>query len=67
MSDRLYTRREVAEMFRVNILTVMRWEQAGRLKRQTTTPGGHVRYSADAIDKLREITDRNREKTEGNR
>jgi excisionase family DNA binding protein len=40
--DRLLTQDEVAELFRVNPVTVARWAKAGRL-RAIMTPGGRLR------------------------
>jgi len=40
---RLMTPAEVAELFRVDVKTVTRWGQDGKLT-STRTPGGHRRY-----------------------
>jgi len=45
--ERLMTRAEVAELFRVNPRTVMRWERAGRLG--NVNPGGRARYAESQV------------------
>lgn len=42
---------EVAELFRVDIKTVTRWAQAGKLS-SVQTLGGHRRLPADEVHKL---------------
>jgi len=42
--ERLLTPAEVAGLMRVDLKTVTRWAQQGRL-RSIRTPGGHRRYS----------------------
>ena len=53
----LLTRREVAELFRVNPEVVTRWAKAGKI-RCLTTPGGHRRYyRAQVLELLKGGTD----------
>jgi excisionase family DNA binding protein len=50
MNDRLYTREEVAEIFRVNPRTVDRWIRVGELKR-VDAPGNIVRIPASEVER----------------
>lgn len=45
---------EVAELFRVNIATVARWAQGGRIPEEavTRTLGGHRRYRSSWVRSL---------------
>ncbi|SDT69580.1 BldC family transcriptional regulator [Jiangella sp. DSM 45060] len=43
---------EVAELFRVNVKTVSRWAEAGKLT-PVYTPGGHRRYREAEVLALR--------------
>lgn len=47
----VYTRNEVAALFRVHPRVVTRWASEGRFAEDTVfrTPGGHLRYRADKI------------------
>lgn len=47
----LYKPGEVAARFRVDLVTVRRWAQTGKLN-PVVTPGGHRRYKASEIDAL---------------
>lgn len=49
---RLYTPAEVAERFRIDVKTVARWVQAGRIPESAVvwTLGGHRRIDAEFID-----------------
>lgn len=49
----LLTPREVADIFRVDIKTVTRWANAGKLK-YIRTIGGHRRYDAEHINRILE-------------
>jgi putative resolvase len=49
----VYTTQEVADLFRVTTRTIKRWVADGKLK-PVKTPGGHNRFTQDAIDKLTE-------------
>jgi excisionase family DNA binding protein len=51
--DELLTRAEVAAAFGVNAQTVMRWTAAGKLP-SVKTLGGHHRYRAEEVQRLRE-------------
>lgn len=46
--DTLLTPGEVAQLFRVDPSTVIRWANAGKLS-STRTLGGHRRYHADEV------------------
>jgi excisionase family DNA binding protein len=48
----LLTPGEVAGLFRVDVKTVTRWAQAGKLG-SIKTPGGHRRYSAQQVEAIR--------------
>lgn len=45
------TSAEVADMFRVDITTVVRWAQEGRLT-SIRTPGGHYRFAEAEVHAL---------------
>lgn len=47
----LMTPGEVADLFRVNRNTVLRWAKTGRLP-AIMTPGGHRRYVRATVDEL---------------
>ena len=49
--DQLLRPREVAELFGVRTTTIARWAREGRLS-PFRTPGGHRRYSRDAVLRL---------------
>jgi excisionase family DNA binding protein len=49
--DQLLRPREVAEIFGVRTTTIARWAREGRLT-PFRTPGGHRRYSRDAVVRL---------------
>jgi excisionase family DNA binding protein len=49
--DQLLRQREVAELFGVRTATIARWAREGRLA-PFRTPGGHRRYSRDAVLRL---------------
>lgn len=53
----ILTASDVADLFRVDIKTVSRWANAGKLRESFRTPGGHRRWArADveaAMEKLR--------------
>ncbi len=49
--DRLLTRTEVADIFRVSPSTITRWAEAGKLP-SVKTLGGHHRYEAKAVMEL---------------
>jgi excisionase family DNA binding protein len=49
--DRLLTRAEVAEIFRVSPSTITRWAEAGKLP-SVKTLGGHRRYEAKVVMEL---------------
>lgn len=49
--DRLLTRTEVADLFRVHPVTVTRWEQAGGID-SIRTLGGHRRYRESEVHAL---------------
>ena len=49
--DQLLRPREVAEIFGVRTTTIARWAREGRLT-PVRTPGGHRRYSRDAVVRL---------------
>jgi excisionase family DNA binding protein len=49
--DQLLRPREVAEIFGVRTTTIARWAREGRLT-PLRTPGGHRRYSRDAVVRL---------------
>jgi excisionase family DNA binding protein len=49
--DQLLRPREVARIFGVRTATISRWAREGRLT-STRTPGGHRRYSQDAVVRL---------------
>ena len=51
--DNLLTPGEVAAIFGVNPKTVTRWERSGRL-RAVRTLGGHRRFRAEEVQRLRE-------------
>lgn len=53
ISERLLTSGEVAELFRVNRITVTRWAAAGRLT-SIRTPGGHRRFRESEVRALLE-------------
>ncbi len=46
------TTREVADRFGVNIATVRRWVNAGIVKPDITTPGGHHRFTEANVESL---------------
>ena len=46
------TTREVADRFGVNIATVRRWVNAGIVKPDITTPGGHHRFTEETVAAL---------------
>jgi excisionase family DNA binding protein len=48
---RLYLPGEVARLFRVDPVTVVRWGNTGKLT-AIRLPGGHRRYLADEVDAL---------------
>jgi excisionase family DNA binding protein len=50
-NDRLLTSAEVADLYRVDPKTVMRWAAAGRIP-SVLTPGGHRRFRASVIRAL---------------
>lgn len=47
----VYTAREVAEMFRVEVKTVARWARQGLIP-GVKTPGAHWRYPKASIDEV---------------
>lgn len=49
--DELLRPREVADLFGVRTATIARWAREGRLM-PFRTPGGHRRYSRDAIRRV---------------
>lgn len=49
--DDLLSPQEVAQIFRVDPRTVIRWVKAGKLHPQRT-PGGHRRYRRAEVDAL---------------
>jgi excisionase family DNA binding protein len=49
--DRLMTPAEVASLFRVDVKTVTRWANAGRLN-GVRTPGGHWRFRESDVREL---------------
>lgn len=49
--DQLLRPREVAEIFGVRTTTIARWAREGRLT-PLRTPGGHRRYSREAVVRL---------------
>lgn len=51
--DQLLRPREVAQIFGVRTATIARWAREGRLT-PLRTPGGHRRYSRDAVVRLLE-------------
>ena len=54
--ERLLTPAEVAELFKVNPLSVTRWANQGRIG-SIRTPGGHTRYKeAEVLRLLHEAT-----------
>ena len=48
---RFYTPDEVAVKFRVNVKTIQKWANSGKL-RTIRTPGRHRRYFADQVDAM---------------
>lgn len=52
-SDELLFPAEAAALFRVDVKTINRWADAGRL-RPIRTVGGHRRYEKDDVMRLRE-------------
>lgn len=46
------TTSDVAERFGVNVATVRRWVNDGRVKPDVTTPGGHHRFTDETIAAL---------------
>lgn len=52
-NEKLYRVGEVAEIFRVDVRTVERWQDAGKLK-GVRTPGGHRRFFESEIRKFLE-------------
>lgn len=46
-----YTTKEVAALFRVDPKTIKRWIASGKLK-ASRTPGGHYRFSEQAVKAL---------------
>lgn len=49
--EELLTRKDVSRIFKVSILSVIRWEAAGRLK-AVRLGAGTVRYQRSAVEKL---------------
>lgn len=47
----LMTSGEVAKLFRVVPMTVLRWVKAGRLT-EARTPGGHRRFHREEVERL---------------
>jgi hypothetical protein len=71
-AEPLYTRRQVADLFGVTIVTVGRWHEKGQIPQSAIirTIGGHYRYRAAYVDGLlggHQATPRNgaREQHEG--
>lgn len=60
--NELLTPSEVAKMFRVDPKTVTRWAKAGKLT-SIRTLGGHRRYRASEVRRLRSGTDQSSEDT----
>jgi predicted site-specific integrase-resolvase len=51
-TDQVYSSRDVAALFGVNMATVRRWAKSGRLA-GFKHPGGHWRYTWDSLAALR--------------
>lgn len=51
VTDELLTRKDVSRIFKVSILSVIRWEAAGRLP-AIRLGAGTVRYQRSAVEKL---------------
>jgi excisionase family DNA binding protein len=51
MSEKMLTPGAVAEKFSVDVKTVARWADAGRI-RYIRTPGGHRRFPESAVTAL---------------
>ena len=51
LPEEMLTPGEVADLFRVDVKTVSRWDKAGRFPEGTVirTPGGHRRFRASGI------------------
>lgn len=53
---KLFTPKEVADLFEVDPKTVTRWAKAGKIKAMRTL-GGHRRYREDEVKRLYEEAD----------
>lgn len=51
VSDKMLTPGQVAEKFSVDVKTVARWADAGRIQ-YIKTPGGHRRFPESAVNAL---------------
>lgn len=56
LSDRMLMPKEVANLFRVDSKTVVRWANAGRFPAGVVvkTPGGHTRFLESGVTKMLE-------------
>jgi excisionase family DNA binding protein len=52
--DRLITVREAADLLRVSIVSLRRWDKSGQL-RAARTPGGYRRYRLSDIRRLQGV------------